>query len=137
MTRIRLDNDTIKYITFFEGVTKARVKDCMPNGEKVTFVVHEGQAGLAIGKNGDNVKRLKVRINKEIEIIEYSEDPVRFVTNLFRPVEIRDANIIKDNDGREIFQATVLKNRILAHAKMRKAKELMTKYYKFANIVFY
>lgn len=96
----------------------------------------EGDAGMAIGKKGANVKNLKKKINKDIEIIEHSKNPSKFIKNLFKPVEVMNTDIVEIN-GETIFQATIQKNRILARAKMKKAKELMIKYYKFSDIIFY
>jgi len=39
--------------------------------------------GLAIGKKGDNIKRLQNVLGKRIEMVEYAEKPEDFITNRF------------------------------------------------------
>ena len=66
---IKFSANEIRYIALFENMTGAMVKDCIIDDEhgKVTFVVKNGDMGLAIGKKGVNIKlasRLtKVKIN--------------------------------------------------------------------------
>ena len=44
--------------------------------------------GLAIGKKGDNIKRLQNVLGRRIEMVEYAEDPEMFITNIFKPAEV-------------------------------------------------
>jgi N utilization substance protein A len=44
--------------------------------------------GLAIGKKGENIKRLQNVLGKRVEMVEYSEDRDEFVTNIFKPAEV-------------------------------------------------
>ena len=55
---IKFTANEIRYIALFENMTGAMVKDCIIDDEngKVTFVVKNGDMGLAIGKKGQNVK---------------------------------------------------------------------------------
>ena len=49
---IKFSANEIRYIALFENMTGAMVKDCIIDDEhgKVTFVVKNGDMGLAIGK---------------------------------------------------------------------------------------
>ena len=71
---IKLSANEIRYIALFENITGAMVKDCIIDDEhgKVTFVVKNGDMGLAIGKKGSNIK-LASRLTKyklEIKTME-------------------------------------------------------------------
>jgi len=92
---IKISTDEIKYIGLFESMTGATVKDCIfeDNKNKIVYVVKEGDMGLAIGKNGANAQRVKETLNKPIDIIEYSDDPVKFIKNIIWPVKVK--SIIK------------------------------------------
>ena len=81
---ITFDTETIRLVTLFESVTKARVKDCFIDGasDAVLFIVEEGQIGLAIGKNGVSVKHVESLIKKNVKIFEFSKDLVTFVKNI-------------------------------------------------------
>lgn len=78
------DTDTIRLMTLFENVTNAPVMDCVVDGESNTicFVVGEGKIGLAIGKNGNSVKRAEKLTGKTIRLFEFSKDLGSFVKRL-------------------------------------------------------
>jgi N utilization substance protein A len=69
MTEVKLTTEGIRYIALFESLTRAVARDCYIDDEndRVIFVVKEGDMGLAIGKNGNNINRVKRSIGKHIE----------------------------------------------------------------------
>jgi len=137
--KIKLSSEDIGYINLFENVTKAGVKDCIVDAqrEKIMFVVNEGQAGIAIGKNGINIKNLQERVKKRIEILEYSNDPIKFLSNVFRPIKLTNAYISEHSDGKKVIHATLSRDRLgMLKSKIRVAKELMPKYFNFDDMVF-
>ena len=89
---IKLSGQEIKYITMFEKLTGATVKDCISN-EDLTFVIKEGDMGIAIGKNGFIINKIKKEMGKEIHVYEHSEDPTKFIKNLFYPITIEKVEI--------------------------------------------
>jgi N utilization substance protein A len=64
-------------------------------------VVKEGEMGLAIGKKGANLARVREMINKGIDIVEYSDDPKKFIENIMRPAKINNITINDRQDGRK------------------------------------
>lgn len=95
MTNITLDQNTIRYISVFEKITKTRVRDCIETPDKLIFIVARGQIGAAIGKKGENVKRLHELFKKNLDVIEYSDDPERFLKNIFHNYKIKKVEIEK------------------------------------------
>lgn len=93
MTNITLDGNALRYISLFEKVTKTNVKDCIETQDKLVFVVAKGQIGAAVGKKGENVKRLHEMFKKNLDIIEYSDDPERFLKNIFHNFKIQRIEI--------------------------------------------
>jgi transcription termination/antitermination protein NusA len=93
---MKFNLETIQYINYFEKITRSSVKDCFFEEEKLIFVVRPGQARKAIGKQGANVKKLSEKINKKIKIIEFNEDPVKFIRSFISP--IRPKNIEKEEN---------------------------------------
>lgn len=83
MGEISFDSDTLRYITLFENVTHARVKDCIAFEDRVIFIIETGDVLRAIGKKGEHVLRLKGIIKKNIHVIEFNTDPLTFVKNVF------------------------------------------------------
>ena len=89
----RFDTETIRLMTLFENITGAPVKDCITDNNIVYFVVEEGKIGIAIGKNGNSVRRAEKKIGKIIKIFEFSNDLVKFVKNLIpQALEIKVKN---------------------------------------------
>jgi len=93
MTNITLDGNALRYISLFEKVTKTNVKDCIETQDKLIFVVAKGQIGAAVGKKGENVKRLHEMFKKNLDIIEYSDDPEKFLKNIFHNFNIQRIEI--------------------------------------------
>lgn len=96
----------MKFISLFETITRAKLKDAVDEESRLLFVVEEGEIGKAIGKNGMNVKRLENVLNKRIRIVEFNNDLLQFVRNLIYPLaarEIKEENkivIIAGNDAK-------------------------------------
>ncbi len=100
MEEIKLTEKTLRYITLFEDMTGAKVKDCIDIPEKVIFLVNKGDIEKAIGKNGVNVTNVRQKISRNIHVIEYDEDPVKLLGNIFysygvQNIEIMDKNGVK------------------------------------------
>ena len=89
MNKIKYDSNSIKFITLFESMTGARVKDCILN-EKVFFIIEENSMGKAIGRNGSNIKRIEAILRKRIKLAEFSNDVLQLIKNIVYPVEIND-----------------------------------------------
>lgn len=97
MGKVRLDTDGLRYIALFENITGAIVKDCLDDtvNNRLIFVVKNGDMGLAIGRGGENINRMKMAVSKNIELVEDSEDPIEFIKNAFHPIPIKNVNIVK------------------------------------------
>ena len=61
MTRIKLDSELIKLMSYFESLSGAKVKDCISD-DRLTFIIKEGDMGKAIGRNGANIKKMESRL---------------------------------------------------------------------------
>ena len=66
---VKLTTNEIRYISLFETITSATVKDCIIDDEhnKVTFLVKKGDMGLAIGKRGSTIGKMQ-------KSVEFSTD---------------------------------------------------------------
>ena len=101
---VKFTTNEIRYIALFESMTGAMVKDCIVDDEsaKITFLVKKGDMGLAIGKRGSTVAKVQKTVDKGVEVIEHSEDPVEFITNLMAPAKIRSIRILQKENGEKI-----------------------------------
>ena len=110
MAEVRLDNQTLLHIGLFERITRTRVRDCVDAEDRIIFMVDNGFITKAVGKNGENVSKLRKALNKTIQIIEYSDDPIQFVRSVFHPYQVE--NVELETRGNQIH-ATVKVNPVL------------------------
>jgi len=79
----------MKYISIFESLTGAKVKDCIAD-DSIIYIVHENEMGKAIGKNGSNIKRVENTLKKKIKLIEFNNDISQFIQNLIFPLKVKE-----------------------------------------------
>jgi len=79
-----------RYIEELRILTRSTALDCLIDDrfDRVIYVIRQGDMGLAIGKKGENIKRLQNVLGKRIEMVEYAEIPDAFVVNIFKPAEV-------------------------------------------------
>jgi transcription termination/antitermination protein NusA len=136
---IRLTTESIQYIALFENMTKAKILDCILEEERVVYVVKQGDMGLAIGKNGENINRVKKALDKLIELIEYSDDPIIFLKNAFGPVSLNSVNIMIKNDKRLAYAEVPNKEKGLAIGRngknIEKVKMLARRHHNIEDVI--
>ena len=90
---MKFTQDSINLINLFENITRARVKDCIIEDKKLIFIVNEEDVSKAIGKEGNNVKRIRNLAKKDVQIIAYNDNPAKFVSNLIYPNKAEDIKL--------------------------------------------
>ncbi len=141
MSEVKLSTEGIRYIALFESLTGARAKDCYEDIEnnRLIFVVKSGDMGLAIGKGGDNINRVKKVIGKHVEVIEHSENPVEFVKNAFHPVSIKNVNLAVKDDKRIAYVEVLTKEKGLAIGRdgknIEKVKRLSLRHHNIDDVI--
>ena len=105
---IKLTMDQMRLISLFQNVTKATARDCVDDEkqDRIIFVVSEGKMGLAIGKGGSNIKSLQNILKRNIELIEYFNDPIKFLKNILNPKFVNEVKLDTKPDGSS--QATII-----------------------------
>jgi N utilization substance protein A len=138
MGKIRLGSDDIKYITLFETLTGARVKDCIQVESTMGFLVDKGDMGLAIGKNGASIEKVKSALGKGVFVAEFADDASDFVKNMFSPVKIKQVRIHETGDEKvaDIDVARNDRKRVIGQEgiRIKIAKELSKRHYNIDNI---
>jgi N utilization substance protein A len=89
---IKFSSEEINFIRYFESQTGAIVKDCIIKDD-ITVIVKNGDIGIAIGKKGTVVNKLKKEIGKEIHIYAHSDDPALFIINLLYPIRVEKVEV--------------------------------------------
>lgn len=135
MARIKYDINLMKFISMFEGISNARVKDAIEENGTIIFIVEENQIAKAIGKSGSNVKRLERLIKKRIKVVEFSNDLLDFIRNYVAPLEVGE---IKNNDGNLLIQGNDIKTRSMLIGRDRRnlnlLKSIAARYFDFKEI---
>lgn len=98
MEDIKFNEKTLRYISLFEDITGTKVKDCIDIPEKVIFLVKNGQIEKAIGKGGKNVTKVSNKLDRNVHVIEYSDDPEKLLRNIFYSYGVKDIEI-EEKDG--------------------------------------
>lgn len=91
--KIKLGAEEIKSMTLFESLTGARVKDCVQEEDGVGFLIEQGDMGLAIGKKGSNIIKVRKILGKAIYLTEFFENEDKFIKKLFQPIDVKNATI--------------------------------------------
>ena len=105
---IKLTTDEMRLMSLFQSITKVTARDCLDDQryDRIIFVVNEGNMGLAIGRNGSNIKSLHNVLKRNVELVEYFSDPSKFLKRVFNSKFINEIKLTEKADGSS--QAIVL-----------------------------
>lgn len=141
MSKLKLDTNGIRYIALFEQTTGVSPIDCIIDEslKKVIFIVKSEDMGAAIGRHGEHVNRVRTTINKQIEIIEYSENPQEFIKNLLQPVSAKKINIIEKDDKHIAYIEIHAREKGLAIGRdgqnIEKLKSIVKRHHEIDNVI--
>ncbi|GBE55274.1 MAG TPA: NusA-like transcription termination signal-binding factor [Euryarchaeota archaeon] len=141
METLRLSANEISYIALFESNTGAVTRDCIVDDSegKIIFVVKKGDMGIAIGKKGVNVARVRQTLGKKVEIIEHGETPEEFVKNILNTYRVKDVEV-EDNNGKKIVKVKVDprdKNQVIGRKgkNLEKVKMLLSRHHGIDDVI--
>lgn len=141
---IKLTTDQMRMMSLFQKITKVNARDCIEDEglERVIFVVEAGKMGMAIGKGGMHIKSLRNMVKKNVELVEFDEDPARFLSNVLntRPNLVSEIKINKRADGSKqaIVMAHQGKKAMVVGRDGRnaeKARMLARRYFDIGNVL--
>jgi len=91
---IKLTTDEMRLMSLFQSRTKVTARDCLDDQkyDRIIFVVNEGNMGLAIGRNGSNIKALPNILKRNVELVEFFGDPSKFLKHVFNSKFINEIN---------------------------------------------
>ena len=87
-----INKETIQKINLFENITKSKVKDILDE-DKLIVIVESGELKKALGKNNVNLNRIERLFRKKLRIIEYDNDPVKFIKHYTYPLKIDEITL--------------------------------------------
>lgn len=134
-----LDTEDLRLSNVIEEFTGVNPKGICVMDEKMFIICDKKEFGKIIGKQGFNIKKLSNFSKKEIELIEYDEDPKNFLKALFAPAQIIKFEEFDALDGGKGFIVEVPETaRGLAIGrggeKIKKAKFLCKKLFKLSDV---
>lgn len=132
----------MRLMSLFQNVTGATARDCVEDEkqDRVIFVVNEGKMGLAIGKGGSHIKNLQNIVKRNVELVEYSDDPTKFLKNILNPKLVDDVKMNKRDDGslQAIVTVDPKKKGIVVGREGRnaeKARLLAKRYFEISSVL--
>lgn len=138
---LKITSEEMGQIALFEGLTGAHVRDCVINDEAnlITFVVKEGEMGLAIGKNGSNIRRAERMVGKSIEVVEYSPEKETFIRNILSPARIKSVKFSEEKGKNVVSVVVEFENKKVAIGrkgrKIENAKKLARRHFEIQDVV--
>ena len=96
-----------RYIEELRILTRSTALDCVIDEKfaRVIYVIKPGDMGLAIGKKGENIRRMNNVLGKRIEMVEYADTPDEFVRNIFKPAVISEIRRKNPESGIDVVLA--------------------------------
>ena len=139
MSQIQLSTEEIRYIALFENTTGAGIKDCIVEENRIIYVVKTGEMGAAIGKNGDHINRVKRSVDKHVELVEYSDDPEKFISNVIGSASVRSVNLVSKQNKRLAYVEVSDNDKGLAIGRegknIEKVKVLMKRHHDIDDVI--
>ncbi len=139
MGTIKIDEKLLGYMSQFYVMTNVEAKDVAEDDENIFFIIYPRTLKKAIEKNGENVKKLKERLGKNIVIIEYNDNLEKFVYNLFYRFGVKEINIEKSGEDYRIAVGVDPANKARAIGKngrnLRTSKEILSRYFNVSSLV--
>lgn len=139
MSEIKLTTEGLRYLSLFESLTGAMARDCIIEDDRIMFVVKPGDMGMAIGKNGANIDRVRKTLDKQVEVIEFNEDAKKFIKNLFQPATIKKVSIQSRGNKRLAYVEVTNRDKGLAIGKngrnINKVKMLAQRHHSLDDVI--
>ncbi len=124
-----------RYSEELHQLTHISSVDCVIDDpfERIIYLIPKGDMGIAIGKNGENIKRLQKTLGKRVEMVEEGGSPAEMIANAMRPAAISRIDFDEESRIAVIF----LKKRSdvgvaigKGGANIEKARLLCRRYYR-------
>ena len=129
----------MKYISLFENVTRTHVKDCIIKEDRLIFVIPKKQVVLALGKRGENIKRLKELYKRNIDIIGFSPEVEEFVRNIFHNFKIKAVRVESRGEKSLVVVEVDLrdKGKIIGKngSNLKLAREIVCRHFEINDII--
>jgi len=134
---MRLTSDEIFYLNELNSASGANARDCVIGENVITFLVKKEELGKAIGKDAAAVKKLRLKLKLNVELLEYAEGGKEFIKKALYDVKIKEINFVERN-GKKIANVSLEsgeRRKILGQTgRLKRIKALARRNYKVEDI---
>ncbi len=141
MPEIKLTPEQLRYIALFQDITGATVKDCIVDDDnnRLIFVVKKGDLGLAIGRRGSNLRKLRKILGKDIEIVEDGDSIEELAANSVAPARVKGVKLVEMPGKKIVYISVDQRDKGIAIGKngknVARAKLILQRYYDVSGVV--
>ncbi|MCC6040785.1 MAG: NusA-like transcription termination signal-binding factor [Desulfurococcaceae archaeon] len=106
---VKITPEEFRYMALFSDLTGTTVRDCIIENEsnRVVFLVDPGDIGKAIGPRGFLIRKLKSLLNKNVEVVGYSDNLEEQVKYALMPARVTGVKLVNRPDGSKVLYVAV------------------------------
>ena len=134
---MRLTSDEIFYLNELNSASGANARDCVIEGNVITFLVRKKELGKAIGKDAEAVKKLRLKLKLNVELLEYAEEGKEIIKKALYDVKIKEIKFVERNDKKiaNVSLESGERRKILGQTgRLKRIKALARRNYKVEDI---
>ena len=141
MPEIKLTVEEMRYISLFQDITGAKVKDCVidKDDDRIIFIVEKGDAGKAIGRGGKKIREIQKVLNKNIEVVEHGDTVEELARNAVMPARVRQVKIDEKSGKKTVYIVVDPQDKGAAIGKngktVRRAQILLNRYFNIDRVI--
>lgn len=107
--QVKITPEEFRYMALLSELTNTTVRDCIVDEEnnRIIFLVNPDEVGKAIGPRGFYVQQLRKILNKNIEIVGYSDKLEEQVRLALMPARVTDMKLMNRPDGTKVLYVAV------------------------------
>jgi len=139
--QFKLTPEELRYMALLNTLTGVHVRDCIIDNEfnRIIFVVNPEEIGQAIGPRGINVQRLRKILNKNIEIVGYSDKLEEMIRLALVPARVKDIRLVERAGKKTVYVSVEPGDKGIAIGRngknVARARILLQRYFGIDNVI--
>ena len=114
-------------------VSGVNAKDCIVQGDIISYMIRDKEVGKAIGKSAVNVKELEKKLKKKIEIIGFYEKPEDVLCKTF---DVKIGEVKKKKNKLILTLDIINKKKVFSKiGRFKRVKDLIKRNYELEMIL--
>ncbi|MEM4527983.1 MAG: NusA-like transcription termination signal-binding factor [Desulfurococcaceae archaeon] len=107
--QVKITPDEFRYMALLNEITGVAVRDCVIDEEnnRIIFLVNPEDIGRAIGPRGFFVQQLRKLLNRNIEIVGYSDKLDEQIKYALAPARVKEVKLVTKPDGTKVVYVAV------------------------------